>query len=266
MSEKCKLSLGFVTTALSASLTLRQSSFNDNRKPRLQSVHYLSQSRRAIQQARRTKGCPQTLIMVFTGIVEELGVVRSMENLDSADGGVTMTVECEKALEDARIGDSIAVNGTCLSITDLTSDSVRFGLVPETLQRTNLGQISTGHRVNLERSMGAKSRFGGHIVQGHVDCTGTVTEIRRDKDALWFTVRIPNRFMKYVVEKGYIAVDGASFTVCDVLDGSFTFTMIPITQDSVVTASKQPGDLVNIECDITGKYIERMMAYRDLSS
>lgn len=201
--------------------------------------------------------------MVFTGIVEEMGKVRAIENLGSDDGGVTMTVECAKAASDANIGDSIAVNGTCLSITSITGDELQFGLVPETLSRTNLGRLEPGHLVNLERSMSANSRFGGHVVQGHVDCTGTVADVRRDKDALWFTIRIPDKFMKYVVEKGYIAVDGASLTVCDVLPDTFTFTMIPITQESVVTASKSPGDLVNIECDITGKYIERMLACRE---
>eukprot|EP00171_Calliarthron_tuberculosum_P017133 IDg17133t1 len=174
--------------------------------------------------------------MVFTGIVEEMGTVIAIENLGADDGGVTMTVSSAKAVSDASIGDSIAVNGTCLSITEIAGDALRFGLVPETLQRTNLGKLLPGHQVNIERSMGANSRFGGHIVQGHVDCTGTIEDIRRDKDALWFTIHIPKQFMKYIVEKGYIAVDGASLTVCDVLPGAFTFTMIPITQESVVTA------------------------------
>lgn len=201
--------------------------------------------------------------MVFTGIVEEMGTVDSILNLDSADGGVTMAVSCSTACEDAKLGDSIAINGTCLSITEMTNTSLSFGLVPETLSRTNLGQLSIGQQVNLERSMSASGRFGGHVVQGHVDCTGTVIEVRPDKDALWFTIQIPKRFMRYIVEKGYITVDGASLTVVDILDDAFTFTMIPITQSSVVTAKKKPGDLVNIEVDITAKYIERMLSCRE---
>ncbi len=200
--------------------------------------------------------------MVFTGIVEEMGTVKSIDNLDAAEGGVTMTVSAKTAQEGSKIGDSISINGTCLSITSMTGESLTFGLVPETLQRTNLGKLQPGHRVNLERSLSANARFGGHIVQGHVDCTGTISEKREEKDALWFTIRIPRRFMKYVVEKGYIAVDGTSLTVCDVFDDGFSFTMIPITQDSVVTAAKNVGDEVNIECDITGKYIERMVMHR----
>lgn len=200
--------------------------------------------------------------MVFTGIVEEMGVVEAIENLDSESGGVTLTVASSVSQQGSRIGDSISINGTCLSITHLTPQTLSFGLVPETLNRTNLGRLAPGQRVNMERSMSPNSRFGGHIVQGHVDCTGTITEIRSDKDALWFYVRIPREFAKYVVEKGYIAVDGTSLTVVDALDDSFSFTMIPITQASVVTASKKVGDLVNVECDITGKYIERMLSHR----
>ncbi len=201
--------------------------------------------------------------MVFTGIVEEMGTVDVIRNIGSAVGGVTMTISCGKVHQDANVGDSISVNGTCLSITNIDSSSLTFGLVPETLARTNLGELSAGHSVNLERSMSASGRFGGHVVQGHVDCTGEIVEVKPDKDALWFKIRVPNRFMRYLVEKGYITVDGASLTVVDVVDDTFTFTMIPITQTSVVTAKKKKGDLVNIEVDITAKYIERMMECRE---
>lgn len=201
--------------------------------------------------------------MVFTGIVEEMGIVATIKNMGASDGGVSMTINCSKSHGDANIGDSISVNGTCLSITDIAGSSLTFGLVPETLSRTNLGALSNGSYVNLERSMSSNGRFGGHLMQGHIDCTGVIQNIRNDKEAIWYTIQIPEKYMKYVVEKGYIAVDGASLTVVDVFSDSFTFTMIPITQESVVTARKVVGDRVNIEVDITAKYIERMLECRN---
>ncbi|PXF48717.1 Riboflavin synthase [Gracilariopsis chorda] len=205
--------------------------------------------------------------MVFTGIVEELGTVISIEKLDSEEGGANMTIAAERTLAGVSLGDSISVNGTCLTVTTLEAGSFNFGLAPETLRRTNLGDLKTGSKVNLERSLAADGRFGGHVVQGHVDCTGTITDIRKEKDAIWFTIGIPREYMKYVVEKGYVAVDGTSLTVCDVLDeqNSFTFMMIAYTQAHVVTALKSKGDAVNVEVDITGKYVERILAAKGLS-
>lgn len=202
--------------------------------------------------------------MVFTGIVEEMGTVTNIENLDSADGGVNLTVSAKVTRQDVNLGDSVSVNGTCLTVTHLTDDSFTFGLAPETLRRTNLGLLTQGSQVNLERSLAANGRFGGHVVQGHVDCTGTIVNINEEKDALWFTINIPNEYMKLIVQKGYITVDGTSLTVCDVIDdkAAFTFMMIQYTQAHVVTALKKVGDLVNIEVDITGKYIERIMSAR----
>lgn len=205
--------------------------------------------------------------MVFTGIVEEMGTVASFENLKSEEGGVNMTVAAKTTREGVSLGDSISVNGTCLTVTNLQDSGFTFGLAPETLRRTNLGDLSSGGRVNLERSLAANGRFGGHVVQGHVDCTGVISSITPEKDAIWYTISIPSEYMMYIVEKGYVAVDGTSLTVCDVLDAqnSFTFMMIPFTQAHVVTALKKAGDRVNIEVDITGKYIERIMAIKGSS-
>lgn len=202
--------------------------------------------------------------MVFTGIVEEMGVVESIENLQSDEGNVNLTVKAKVTLDGVSIGDSISVNGTCLTVTHLSPTTFTFGLAPETLRRTNFSELSTGMSVNLERSMPAGGRFGGHVVQAHVDCTGTITRISQEKDAMWFTISIPEDYMKYIVEKGYITVDGASLTICEVIDeaNSFNFTMIPHTQASVVTAQKKVGNLVNIEVDITGKYIDRILVMR----
>lgn len=206
--------------------------------------------------------------MVFTGIVEEMGTVERIENLDSAGGGVNMVVSAATTLSGVKLGDSISVNGTCLTVTEFADGTFSFGLAPETLRRTNLGTLRAGSRVNLERSMAADGRFGGHMVQGHVDCMGTIAKIVPEKDAIWYTIHVPQEYMKYVVEKGYITIDGASLTVCDVLDkeGSFTVTMIAYTQAYICTALKKEGDVVNIEVDITGKYIERIMAARGMSA
>jgi riboflavin synthase len=203
--------------------------------------------------------------MVFTGIVEEMGEVTAIENLKSEDGSVTMQVAASKTLGGVSLGDSIAVNGTCLTVTHLRSDQFTFGLAPETLRRTNLGMLTVGSRVNLERSLAADGRFGGHVVQGHVDTTGKIVTVKRDKEAIVFEVELERIMMKYIVERGYISVDGASLTVCDVTDTSFTFMMIAYTQAHVVTATKGVGDIVNIEVDVTGKYIEKIILSRSLA-
>jgi riboflavin synthase len=198
--------------------------------------------------------------MVFTGIVEEMGKVTAMENLDSADGGVTLDVTADVTVPGVALGDSISVNGTCLTVTVLTANGFKFGLAPETLRRTNLGKLTVGSSVNLERSLAADGRFGGHVVQGHVDTTGSIVSVARDKEAIVFEIEVEQSLMKYIVEKGYITVDGASLTVCEVSRTTFTFMMIAHTQACVVTATKVVGDFVNIEVDITGKYIEKIMA------
>lgn len=207
--------------------------------------------------------------MVFSGIVEEMGTVTALSNIDNADGGVQLTVSASLTSCEVAIGDSISVNGTCLTVTAVTpGSSFTFGLAPETLRRTNLGALASGDRVNLERSLRADGRFGGHVVQGHVDCVGAIASVRRERDSLWFDVAVPPALMPYVVEKGYVTVDGASLTVCDVDDAkcTFNFMMIAHTQTAVVTASKRVGDGVNVEVDITGKYIERILATRNLDS
>ena len=205
--------------------------------------------------------------MVFTGIVEEMGVVSNIENITSEAGGVNLIIDADLTIAGVKDGDSISVNGTCLTVTDISEQTFKFGLAPETLRRTNLGQLRSGSKVNLERSLGTDGRFGGHVVQGHVDCTGTIMSITKEKDATWYKINIPEQYMKLIVEKGYIAIDGTSLTVCDVLDDEmcFTFMMISFTKYHVVTATKQEGDLVNIEFDVLGKYVERMLAPRLLS-
>lgn len=193
---------------------------------------------------------------MFTGIVEEIGRVVSLEE---AQEGTTMTIEATKVIEDVRQGDSIAVNGTCLTVTEFDERSFKVGLAPETLRRTSLGVLNAGDGVNLERSMPANGRFGGHVVQGHVDTTGRIRSRVEDGDSLVLTIELPPEYLKYLAPKGYVAVDGTSLTVIDVLEDAFTLMLIAYTQEHVTLAHQPVGYRPNIEVDIFGKYIERLM-------
>eukprot|EP00271_Cylindrocystis_brebissonii_P022544 TRINITY_DN8715_c0_g1_i3.p1 TRINITY_DN8715_c0_g1~~TRINITY_DN8715_c0_g1_i3.p1 ORF type:complete len:286 (+),score=49.49 TRINITY_DN8715_c0_g1_i3:250-1107(+) len=195
---------------------------------------------------------------IFTGIVEEMGQVAQLQEVD---GGWELTVEAAVVLEDVKLGDSIAVNGTCLTVTRFDSHSFVVGLAPETLRKTSLGEALPGMPVNLERSLRPDSRMGGHFVQGHVDGTGTIKSFREEGDSLWVTIEAKPELLRYIVPKGYIAVDGASLTVVDVLDESqcFTFMLVAYTQQNIGLPKKKLGDKVNLEVDIVGKYVERAM-------
>lgn len=192
---------------------------------------------------------------MFTGIVEEVGKVTS------ADPG-HLVISASTVMGGIKIGDSICVNGTCLTVTTFEGDdntgSFTVDVVPETLRRTNLGELEVGHPVNLERSMPADGRFGGHIVQGHVDGTGKVSSIEADGEASLITFDAPPTVMRYVVEKGFITVDGASLTVVDCAQNSFMVTIIPHTRDNTVFSYRGVGDTVNLEADIIAKYTERL--------
>lgn len=199
--------------------------------------------------------------MMFTGIVEEIGAVAAMREVD---GGWALTLKAGVALEGAKLGDSIAINGTCLTVTDLQPGHFTVGCSPETLRRTNLGDLTPGDRVNLERSLAADGRIGGHFVQGHVDGTGTIAAFREEGDSLWVTVNAAPEVVRYVVPKGYIAVDGTSLTVVDVLEDGFTFMLVAYTQQHIILPHKQIGDRVNLEVDVVGKYVEKfMLAHAD---
>ena len=188
---------------------------------------------------------------MFTGIVEELGAVKA------ADDG-SLVIRASEVVSDVKVGDSIAVNGACLTVTTHDESSFSVDVVPETLRRTNLGELDAGSPVNLERSMPAYGRFGGHIVQGHVDATATIRSIESDGDALMVVFDAPTSIMRYVVEKGFIAVDGASLTIVNCDNFSFSVTIIPHTRENTVFKSKGVGDSVNLEVDIMAKYIERL--------
>lgn len=194
---------------------------------------------------------------MFTGIVEEIGTVRSLDNIAE---GWSLTLAADVALEGVQLGASIAINGTCLTVTDFTDETFTVGLSPETLRRTNLGDVEPGTAVNLERSLAADGRIGGHFVQGHVDGIGTIRERRVEGDSLWLTIDTPLELLRYIVPKGYIAVDGASLTVVDVYDDAFTFMLIAYTQEHIVTGKRDMGEHVNLEVDVLGKYVEKFIA------
>ena len=188
---------------------------------------------------------------MFTGIVEEIGKIKSVEPKH-------LTIAASKVMDDLKVSDSINVNGTCLTVTSRDDASFSVDVVPETLRRTNLGTLKEGSPVNLERPLAVSDRFGGHIVQGHVDGTATVESITDDSEALLVKFQAPPSIMRYLVEKGFIAVDGTSLTVvnCDI--DSFSVTIIPYTRDNTVFAGRKVGDTVNIETDIIAKYVERL--------
>lgn len=189
---------------------------------------------------------------MFTGIVEELGVIAKISNN-------AMTVQASKVTEDLKLGDSIAVNGTCLTAVNFSRTEFSVDLSPETMRRTSLGQLSEGSPVNLERALLASDRMGGHIVQGHVDSTGRVMSSRVDGDSIIFRIRVPKRLNPYIVEKGFIAVDGISLTVVKRGASSFTLAVIPYTLKNTNLASISIGDLVNLEADILAKYVESLL-------
>ncbi len=193
---------------------------------------------------------------MFTGIVEEIGKVLRVHKTGNSS---FIEIQAEKVLSDVHIGDSIAVNGVCLTVTKFSSDTFRADVMNETLSRSSLGALKSGSPVNLERAMSADGRFGGHIVSGHIDGTGTITDIENDGIAVWYTISASSDIMRYIVEKGSIAIDGISLTVAKVTDISFSVSIIPHTASQTILASKKAGDIVNLENDIIGKYVEKLM-------
>ena len=192
---------------------------------------------------------------MFTGIVEEKGSVRYMQL--TGESGV-LAIKAKKVLERTKIGDSIAVNGVCLTVTSLQPDGFTADVMAETIRRSSLGSCKVGSQVNLERAMAADGRFGGHIVAGHVDGTGCILRIEKDDNAVWFTIHAEPNLLRYVVEKGSIAVDGISLTVAAVSSDAFSVSTIPHTVSCTNLCQKHKNDVVNLETDILGKYVEKL--------
>lgn len=193
---------------------------------------------------------------MFTGIVEEMGTVR---RITPGAKGARLTIAANVVLQGTKIGDSIAVNGLCLTVTDQTEDTFSADLMPESLRCSSLGQLRAGSLVNLERAMPANGRFGGHIVSGHIDGTGAIISMRREDNAVWVTIQPPAALLRYIVEKGSISIDGVSLTVATVTAFQFSVSVIPHTGAETILLRRTPGDIVNLECDIIGKYVEKML-------
>lgn len=193
---------------------------------------------------------------MFTGIVEEVGRV---EQIKRGQHSAVLVIHAQKVLEDTKIGDSIAVNGICLTVTELFSSGFSADIMHESLNRSSLAGLTGGSRVNLERAMPANGRLGGHIVSGHVDGVGKITHIRRDDTAIWYTVQTKPEILRYIVEKGSVTIDGISLTVATVTQEDFSISAIPHTVSQTVLKERRGGDFVNLETDIIGKYVEKLL-------
>ncbi|HEX5323344.1 MAG TPA: riboflavin synthase, partial [Capsulimonadaceae bacterium] len=193
---------------------------------------------------------------MFTGIIEEVGTVKSIER---ADEHARLSVSGKGIAQDTRVGDSISVNGVCLTVVQKKGNSVSFDAVYETLRKTALGHLASGDSVNLERAMPVGGRFGGHFVQGHVDATGSIASIRQVDNSFLIFIDVPRDLMRYIVRKGSIAVDGISLTVVDAEDKTFSVSIIPHTWEGTNLSGKHAGDPVNIETDVLAKYVERLV-------
>lgn len=195
---------------------------------------------------------------MFTGIVEEVGTICEVRKQSLS---ASVKIRCRKVLEHTKIGDSIAVNGICLTVTSLHSDGFTADVMAETMRRSSLSELNLPAKVNLERAMAADGRFGGHIVSGHIDGTGTVTDIRQEENAVWYTITARPELLKYIVEKGSITVDGISLTVAKVTSQDFQVSVIPHTRQETALSEKKHGSILNLECDIVGKYIEKFLSF-----
>ncbi len=193
---------------------------------------------------------------MFTGIVEEVGTILSMQKGTSS---IKLNISANKILEDLKIGDSVSVNGICLTVTTLNDKVFTADAMHETLNKTSLSTIKKGSKINLERAMPISGRIGGHIVLGHVDGTGIITKIEKDNIAIWYTIKTEPSIMKYIVDKGSVAIDGISLTIAKVSIDNFSISAIPHTLENTTLLSKSVNDIVNIENDCIGKYIEKLL-------
>lgn len=197
---------------------------------------------------------------MFTGIIEEKGTVMQIRQTGDA---IVMKLAAQKILADVHEGDSIAVNGVCLTVTGFDSRSFSVDLMPETVRNTSLRDLAAGDQVNLERAMAAAGRFGGHFVSGHVDGIGKIRSRRPEHNAVYYEIEVGKELRKYMILKGSVAVDGASLTIFGLTNDSFTISLIPHTVKETIIGDKGPGDIVNIECDMLAKYIEELLVQRE---
>ena len=197
---------------------------------------------------------------MFTGIIEEVGKV---QKVIKATKSAKIVIDARKVLEDVMIGDSISTNGVCLTVTEFSTSSFVVDVMAETMRRSNLHLLKVGDEVNLERALRVGDRLGGHIVSGHIDGTGIITEYEKEDNAVWVTISARREILRYIVQKGSITIDGISLTVAYINDKVFKVSIIPHTKEITTLLRKKVGDLVNLECDMVGKYVEKLIMNKE---
>ncbi len=197
---------------------------------------------------------------MFTGLIEEIGKIKAIEPSSRA---IRLNIVAHKIMHDVKLGDSISTNGVCLTVTSFNHLGFTSDVMPETMEKTNLGKLKIGSEVNLERAVRIGDRLGGHMVSGHIDGVGEITGKEKDDNAIWIHIAASEDILKYVVKKASIAIDGISLTVADVNQNGFKVSIIPLTQKDTTLTSKMKGETVNLECDMTAKYIEKFLHFRE---
>ncbi len=200
---------------------------------------------------------------MFTGLIEEIGYI---EKIETKTISTTMQIKAKKVLDKVKVGDSIATNGACLTVVTHTDNTFTVDIMAETVRMTNIKTLRKGDPVNLERALRLSDRLGGHIVSGHIDGTGVIKEFREEENAIWVKIEASEEILKYIIKKGSITIDGISLTVAKLENETFSVSLIPLTRDDTTLASKKVGDIINLECDIVGKYVERLMGYENKES
>ncbi|MBU3108279.1 riboflavin synthase [Clostridium gasigenes] len=196
---------------------------------------------------------------MFTGIIEEIGIVQGIKKGEKSS---KLLIKANKVLEKTRLGDSICTSGVCLTVTNISGNTFEADIMAETLRRSNLGNCSIGSQVNLERALSLETRLGGHIVSGHIDGVGEIVSFVKEDNATWITIKAKAKILKYIVEKGSIAIDGISLTVAYVDSEVFKVSIIPHTGEETILLTKMIKDTVNLECDVIGKYVEKLLGIR----
>ncbi|MBB2479523.1 riboflavin synthase [Bacillus sp. APMAM] len=200
---------------------------------------------------------------MFTGIIEEMGIIQEIKRTGDS---FILTIGADKIMDDIHLGDSIAINGVCLTVTSYTNNQFSVDVMPETVKATSLVALTRGSKVNLERAMAAGGRFGGHFVSGHVDGTGTIITKKKVENAVYYEIETDKEMLKYIILRGSVAVDGTSLTVFGVSENGFTLSIIPHTLSETVLGLKSKGDIVNIECDMLGKYVSHFLVNATVNS
>lgn len=199
---------------------------------------------------------------MFTGIVEEIGKIKAIKK---GKNSARLVINAKKVLEDVKLGDSIAVNGVCLTVTEFSNSEFGVDVMHESLKKSSLSTLKNDSSVNLERAMLLNGRFGGHIVSGHIDGTGKIINIKNDDNAIWYTISAKDKIMKYIIEKGSITIDGISLTVANLSESDFSVSIIPHTQEETILKTKKIGDIVNLENDCIAKYVESLLNFKEKS-